>query len=226
MSRKFRAGRGGGWSSRRSRPMSKSNGRSFRRVSALTLLSIFKVSPRIRKSRSGRRVRPLKASTIRTRRAELQAAARMALKVGIPIDKLTSLAVLMSPEVAEKILDAYWQKNGEEPKLFTIDFAARFLGIAKETKCLGDADCERLDGIRGTFEHHRKEGLTEKNVDLPQNVLTPGVWGRVVKLPFALMAEARRQRHAPVRAAVTAQMAVAIAILSVRSSASCEPNGY
>jgi integrase len=170
---------------------------------------------RIRKSRSGQRVRPLKASTIRTRRAELQAAARMALKVGIPIDKLTSLAVLMSPEVAEKVLDAYWQKNGEEPKLFTIDLAARFLGIAKETKCLGDADCERLDGIRGTFEHHRKEGLTEKNVAFLRHVLTPGVWGRVVKLPFALMAEARRQKHAPVRAAVTAQMAVAIAILSV-----------
>ena len=170
---------------------------------------------RIRKSRSGQRVRPLKASTIRTRRAELQAAARMALKVGVPIDKLTSLAVLMSPEVAEKVLDAYWQKNGEEPKLFTIDLAARFLGIAKETKCLGDADCERLDGIRGTFEHHRKEGLTEKNVAFLRHVLTPGVWGRVVKLPFALMADARRQKHAPVRAAVTAQMAVAIAILSV-----------
>ena len=170
---------------------------------------------RIRKSRSGQRVRPLKASTIRTRRAELQAAARMALKVGVPIDKLTSLAVLMSPEVAEKVLDAYWQKNGEEPKLFTIDLAARFLAIAKETKCLGDADCERLDEIRGSFEHHRKEGLTEKNVAFLRHVLTPGVWGRVVKLPFALMADARRQKHAPVRAAVTAQMAVAIAILSV-----------
>jgi integrase len=41
------------------------------------------------------------------------------------------------------------------------------------------------------------------------------VWGRVVKLPFALMEQARRQRHSPVRAAVMAQMAVAIGILSV-----------
>src|SRR4029077_66172 len=74
---------------------------------------------RIRKSRRGQRIRPLKPSTIRTRRAELPAAARMAVKVGIPIDRLTSLAALLSPEVAEKVLDAYWQKNGEEPKLFT-----------------------------------------------------------------------------------------------------------
>jgi integrase len=170
---------------------------------------------RIRKSRSGQRVRPLKASTIQTRRAELQAAARMAVKVGIPIDRLTSLAALLSPEVAEKVLDAYWQKNGEEPKLFTIDLAARFLGIAKEIKCLDEADYERLDEIRGSFEHHRKKGLTEKNVVFLRHVLTPGVWGRVVKLPFALMEQARRQRHSPVRAAVMAQMAVAIGILSV-----------
>jgi integrase len=170
---------------------------------------------RIRKSRRGQRIRPLKPSTIRTRRAELHAAARMAVKVGIPIDRLTSLAALLSPEVAEEVLDAYWQKNGEEPKLFTIDLAARFLAIAKETKCLGDADCERLDEIRGSFEHHRKKGLTEKNVVFLRHVLTPGVWGRVVKLPFALMEQARRQKHSPVRAAVMAQMAVATGILSV-----------
>jgi integrase len=170
---------------------------------------------RIRKSRRGQRIRPLKPSTIRTRRAELQAAARMAVKVGVPIDRLTSLAALLSPEVAEKVLDAYWQKNGEEPKLFTIDLAARLLGIAKETKCLSDAECERLDEIRGSFERHRKKGLTEKNVVFLRHVLTPGVWGRVVKLPFALMELARRQKHSPVRAAVMAQIAVAIGILSV-----------
>jgi integrase len=170
---------------------------------------------RIRKSRRGQRIRPLKPSTIRTRRAELQAAARMAVKVGVAIEKLNSLAVLLAPDVAEKVLEAYWAKNGDTPKLFTIDLAARFLSIAKETKCLGEADCEHLDEIRGTFEHHRTKGLTEKNVAFLRHVLTPGVWGRVVKLPFALMEQARRQKHSPVRAAVIAQMAVAIGILSV-----------
>jgi integrase len=50
---------------------------------------------------------------------------------------------------------------------------------------------------------------------LLRRVLTPGVWTRVVKLPLAMMAAARRQQHAPVRCAVTAQLAVAIAILAV-----------
>ena len=170
---------------------------------------------RIRKSRRGQRIRPLKPSTIRTRRAEMQAAARMAVKVGVAVEKLNSLAALLAPDVAEQVLEAYWAKNGDTPKLFTIDLAARFLSIAKETKCLGESDCERLDEIRGTFEHHRKKGLTEKNVAFLRHVLTPGVWGRVVKLPFALMEQARRQKHSPVRAAVMAQMAVAIGILSV-----------
>jgi integrase len=105
--------------------------------------------------------------------------------------------------------------NGENPKLFTIDLARRFLAIAKETKCLSDKECERLDEMRRDLEDHRQKGLTDKNIAFLRQVLTPGVWERVIKLPFAMMAEARRQQYAPVRAAVMAQLAVAIAILSV-----------
>jgi integrase len=167
---------------------------------------------RIRRSRTGQRIRPLKPSTIRTRRAELQAVARMAVKTGVPIDKLDSLSALIAPEVAEKILDAYWKNNGEHPKLFTIDLAGRFLSIAKETKCLSDVDCERLDEMRRDLDDRRQEGLTDKNIAFLRQVLSPGVWSRIVRLPFAMMAEARQHRHAPVRAAVIAQVAVAIGI--------------
>src|SRR5262245_1132109 len=170
----------------------------------------------IRKSQTGRHIKPLRESTIKGRRAELQAAARMAVKIRIAIEKLDSLSSLLKPKVAKKILDAYWEKNGEKPKLYTIDLARRFVAIAKETKCLNDRDCEQLQGMwRRLHEERPPEGLTEKNLDFLRKVLTPGVWGRVVKLPFAMMEEARRQRHRPIRAAVVAQKAVAIAILAV-----------
>jgi hypothetical protein len=170
---------------------------------------------RMRRGRTGQRIRPLKPSTIRTRRAELQAAARMAVKTGVPVERLNSLSALLAPDVAEKILDAYWGRNGEIPKLFTIDLACRFLAIAKETKCLDDAACERLDEMWQDLEQHRQGGLTDKNLALIRQVLTSGVWGRVVKLPLAMMATARsQQEHQPVRAAVMAQLAVAIAILT------------
>jgi len=77
---------------------------------------------------------------------------------------LTSLAALLAPEVAEKILDAYWQRNGETPKLFTVDLACRFVAIAKETKCLDDLACDRLDELRLGLEEYRQGGLTDKNL--------------------------------------------------------------
>ncbi len=170
---------------------------------------------KIRKSH-GRHVKPLRSSTIQARRAELQAAARVAVKFGVPIKKLDSLQSMLKPKIAEKILDAYWQKNGEKPKLYTIDLARRFMAIARETKCLSERECEQLWQIWNRLNVERpEEGLTEKNLAFLQKVLTPGVWGRVVKLPFAMMEEARRQRHRPIRAAVIAQLAVAIAIESV-----------
>jgi Phage integrase family len=170
---------------------------------------------KMRKGRNGRRIRPLKPSTIRARRVELAAAARMAVKAGVPIGDLNSLSALLSPDVAEKILDAYWAKNGETPKAFTIDLACRFVAIARETKRIDDAACARLDEMRRDLEDRRRGGLTDKNTELIRQVLTPGVWSRVVKLPQDLMSTARSELSAPLRAAVTAQLAVAIAILTV-----------
>jgi hypothetical protein len=170
---------------------------------------------RVRRSRTQQRIRPLKPSTIRTRRAELQAAARMAVKNGVPAEALDSLGALLAPELVQKVLDAYWRRNGDRPRQFTIDLACRFVAIAKETKCLDDAACERLDEMRQNLEDHRVGGLTEKNIALIRQVLTPGLWSRVVKLPLAMMETARRQQHAPLKAAVTAQLAAAIGILSV-----------
>jgi hypothetical protein len=110
---------------------------------------------RIRRSPTGLRIRPLRQTTITIRRAELVAAVRMAVKSGVPVDVLKSLGALLAPEVAEKILDAYWRRNGEEPATYTIDLAKRFFAIAKETKCLDDAACDRLDEMRASLEAHR-----------------------------------------------------------------------
>jgi hypothetical protein len=138
---------------------------------------------RVRRGRNGQRIRPLKASTIETRRHELVAAARMAVKTGVLIEALTSLTALLAPDVAEKILDAYWTKDGETPKAYTIDLACHFLAIASEMKCLDDADLERLNEMRVRLEEHRSGGLTDKNLALIRQVLTPGVWSRVLRLP-------------------------------------------
>jgi integrase len=164
---------------------------------------------------NGRRNRPCRPATIRTRRAELTAVARMAVRLGTPIEKLNSLAALLHPDVVEPVIDAYWEKNGDEPKVFTIDLGWKLLRIARETGCLDQAAMERLDEIRAALEHYRRSGLTPKNLNLVRQVLTEGIWSEVVSLPNVLMQQARSAKdHAATKAAVTAQLAVAIAILT------------
>jgi len=166
----------------------------------------------IRKRPNGRRYRPCSAKTIKTRRAELVAVARKAVRIGIPIERLNSLPSLV--HFAEQVIDAYWRENGDEPKIFTIDLASKFLALARHAG-LDQQAIERLEDLRATLDEHRQGGLTDKNLAVVRKVLTPGVWKRVVNLPAQLMRDARANLpYAPIKAALTAQIAVAISILS------------
>jgi integrase len=170
---------------------------------------------KVHRSLNGKRIQPCSPGTIRTRLAELVAMARMAVRLGVPIESLTSLAALLQPDVAELVIDAYWQKNGDEPKTGTIDLGKKVLRMARETGCLDQAALDRLDEMRSALEQHRREGLTPKNLQLIRQVLTDGVWSEVVSLPNVLMQQARLANdHAPIKAAVSAQLAVAVAILT------------
>ena len=51
--------------------------------------------------------------------------ARMAVKLSVPIESLTSLGALLHPDVVELVIDAYWQKNGDEPTICTIDLGKK-----------------------------------------------------------------------------------------------------
>ena len=117
---------------------------------------------RIRRDARGNRLRPCKPSTIRTRRAELKAAARMAVRAGVPFENLSSLAALVHPDVAELVIDAYWKADGPEPQVYTIDLGWKLLSIARSVGGLDDVATERLDDMRVSLETHRRDGLTEK----------------------------------------------------------------
>jgi integrase len=168
----------------------------------------------VHRTLNGNRIQPCAPTTIATRRAELVAMARMAVRIGMPMESLSSLGALLHPDVVEQVIDAYWRKNGEG-KTGTIDLGKKVLRMARETSCLDQPALDRLDEIRIALEHHRHEGLTPKNLQLVRLVLTDGVWSEVVSLPNLLMQQARLVRdHAPVKAAIAAQLATAVAILS------------
>jgi hypothetical protein len=171
---------------------------------------------RVHRNKDNERIRPCKSSTLITRKRELVAAARMAVKAGVPIKSLTSLGALIDPDVALKVLDGYWRKDGEIPKTYTINLSCRFVAIAHAIGGVAAGALKRLEDTRFSLEEHREEGITPKNIALIRQVLTDGVWSEVVNLPGELMKQGRLQRRTrPVWAAVTAQIAVAVAIEAV-----------
>src|SRR5215217_7044851 len=140
----------------------------------------------------------------------------MAVRVGVEIETLTSFAALLDPEVVEKVLAAYCEKVGGKPRIYTIGLSAMLLSAAKLTGCLDADQLARLDDMRASLDEHRPEGLTPKNLTLIRQVLVDQVWADLVNLPARLMQDARSLRdYAPVKAAITAQLGVAIAILTV-----------
>src|SRR5262249_41736048 len=65
----------------------------------------------IRRDKNGNRIGRCKPSTITTRKRELMAAAKMAVRAGVPVGSLTCLAAMLHPEVVNTIIDAYWKKD-------------------------------------------------------------------------------------------------------------------
>jgi integrase len=168
------------------------------------------------RSARGRRCAACKPSTIATRRREIVAAARMAVVCGIPVGKLQCLRDLLAPETAIKVLDAYWARDGERPRNYVIDLAWKLVAIARATGCLDETEIERLDDMRYELDQHRRTGLTEKNLTVIRTVLSCDIWIRVIRLPDRLMADACKVRKiSPVKAAVLAELAVAIRILTL-----------
>jgi integrase len=169
-----------------------------------------------RKSASGKRLRPSKASTVATRRREIEAFARKAVQIGVETDHLSSLSALFDPNVVERVIDAYWKEDGEEPNTYTIDLVWKLQSIARQTNSLDDAALERIDELRFQLETYRRNGLTDENFELIRRVLSGPIWSEVIRLPYRLMDEARALREqAPVKAALRAQLAVAVGLLTV-----------
>jgi hypothetical protein len=96
------------------------------------------------------------------------------------------------------------------------DLAWKLHSVARETNCLSATELEELDDFRAAVDEYRQGGLTEKNLAVIRQVLSGPVWREVTRLPDQLMADARLlKEQAPVKAALRAQLGVAIALLTV-----------
>jgi integrase len=154
-------------------------------------------------------------TTRRVMRAKLQAFARAAVRRGAAIEALDSLSALLDPGLVEKVLNGYWEQDGEVPNAYTIDLAHNLLTTARTTGAVDSTGLERLAGFARRPKDYKRGGLTDKNLALVRQVQGSDVWLSVLRLPLKLIEEARLRRDAsPTKAATKAQLAVAIGILT------------
>ena len=105
--------------------------------------------------------RACKPSTIDNRRTCLRLAASAAVKQGVPLDALRSLADLVSPSVARLVLDHYLAKNDGKIVTFTIDMAERLFAVARVYVKLPGTQLQALEQYRVKLRKHRHFGLAE-----------------------------------------------------------------
>src|SRR5262245_33615501 len=155
---------------------------------------------------------PCKPSTIKTRRNYLRLAASAAVKQGVPIESIRSLADLVSPSVVRLIIEHYLAKKDGKIVTFTIDMANRLYAIARTYVKAPEEQLRVLERFCLKLRPRRRRGLTEKNMAVIRAFKDPQNRARLRALPGRLFDEALAERDALVQAAVTAAIALAIQI--------------
>ena len=156
--------------------------------------------------------RTCKPSTITTRRNYLRLAASAAVRQGVPVEALRTLADLVSPSVVRLILEHYLAKNGGKIVTFTIDMAERLYAIARTFAKAPEEQLRQLERYCIKLRPNRRPGLTEKNMAVVRAFKDPENRARLKALPGQLFNEALAERDALIQAAVTAEIALAIQI--------------
>ena len=101
------------------------------------------------------------------------------------------------------------------PSRSTIDLGRMLVVIAKQIGIDGH-QLDRLKDVHFRLDDYQNAGLTDKNLAVIRQVLTSSVWSEVVRLPARLMQEANAvAERSPIKAAVLAELAVAIRILTM-----------
>src|SRR5262245_24052365 len=153
-----------------------------------------------------------KPSTIKTRRNYLKLAASAAVKQGVPVESLRSLADLVSPSVVRLILKHYLAKKDGKIVTFTIDLANRLYAIARRYVRAPEEQLRQLERFCLKLRPKRRRGLTEKNMAVIRAFKDPQNRARLMALPRRHFNEALAERKALVQAAVKAGNALAIQI--------------
>ena len=159
--------------------------------------------------------RPLRPSSVALRKSHARWAASALVMTGVPIEEVTSLTSLVTPLIrAKDIIRFLYKRAGQKPSAAGCHVAELLGMVAKYDAKLPKPDIKTITKW-GAPVKLACAGMTEKNQRCINEVMEPERESRLLELPTALIAIARRLRPtAPRQAASMALRAVAIQFLS------------
>jgi integrase len=158
------------------------------------------------------RARALAPRTRRLRRDHIHSAASAAVRAGISIAELTSLASLVTPETCRAVLRHCWKEDGQKLSAYTHGVAGTLIAIAVEWVKAPTDTVVTLKALRrklGTLQ----AGLTPKNQAFLRKFDDPQLLQQLVDLPDRLWRRARRELATGRREFIDLQSALAIDLL-------------
>lgn len=156
--------------------------------------------------------RALRPRTLALRRKHIELAASAWVKRGNPPEALSSLADLVQLETVKEILRHYLSRNEPITPAFLNSLAQALFSIAKDWVGVDEAHLEGLRNVRRRLPPVLA-GMTDKNRAVLRQFEDGETLRRLLFLPQQLLAEARKIGANSERAAIKAQLAVAIELL-------------
>jgi integrase len=159
--------------------------------------------------------KPLKAGTLRLRREQLRIAASVLAKQFDDPTHVTSLAVLVEPQNAKRVLTAMLNATvDKKPTAYMQGVGTTFLAVARRWVRASEPQLNALKRLRGKLGS-TPTGLTEKNRNLVRQFDDPRLRDGLLALPKVLLDEVRTRRLSPSRRLQLVQTALAIELLLV-----------
>src|SRR5665811_1543321 len=168
-----------------------------------------RAAPDIFEERPNAPKKPLAASTVRAQSEHLRLAASVLVESGVPVEDITSLAVLVEAEHLKTVLRHYHERSAAHPNAFAVCLAKTLSHAAYHHVAVSDDEVARLKRIVSNLPSVPHD-LTEKNKALLRQFESDSLRAKLLFLPEQLMAVVTERLKTGRVDFVKAQVAIAI----------------
>ena len=158
--------------------------------------------------------KPVRSSTMKTREYQLRLAASAFVLRGHDPNRLSSLADLVTQEAFVEILKFFYERNDSKSSSNIHALAGMLISVARHWLKRDDDELKKLKAVAKRLAVP-DTGLTQKNRERLRPFDDPKICASFIDLPYKIRKDLGRRRLKPKKAALLAQMSVAIALLNI-----------